>query len=332
MKWLLLLLSSFPFFLQAQVTYTFLEDHQFLHEKDLEGYTFVPNEGKLSSAHYPDPVKEGLVQFKVTSTGVEIIERVTFSTSGIKGENNSKPLKMSVARIDKKHYGYEVVLMDIKNPNVQGYIQFYVARGYVHTIKYKPEPSASERTYSLKVLPEYQNERDSKYFSHDNDYEIKNLKNLYDQRLYPFAELTDQYDYREFRRLFPKDLISFKFETRFIQKKRKEVEVYYLIINNPANQEMPKLELLIKKSKDIRWKDRVQRKEREAIQLNLFDETNKQNYEVILFRNAVSKKLKSIRFQNKEYLLRQNILRESYEELKKQKEKEEEEKRKKRNR
>jgi hypothetical protein len=308
MKWFLVLLTSLPFLVQAQVgKYTFIEDRQFLYAQDLAGYTFIPYRGKLSNAHFEDPVKEGLVQFSVTTTGVEIIERVTFSTGGISGENESKPIKMSIPRIDKKAYGFEVVLMDMRNPNIQGYLQFYANRGYIHTIKYKPEPSATERTYFVLPLPDYQDERDSKFFTHDKDHEIADFDNVYGERIYPFAMLKDQYDYREFSRLFPGDRVWIEIETRSIQKKRKEKEYQYLILNDPSNKENPKMEFLIKKEKETTWKDRIYRKEREVVRLTLIDETNKVEHEMFFYRQPKDKKLTAIRYQDKEYLLRQGL-------------------------
>ena len=58
---ILLIGSLFPSLIFAQTypdKYTFVEDRQFVKESDLFGYTFVPSEGKMSTAHYPDPVRE----------------------------------------------------------------------------------------------------------------------------------------------------------------------------------------------------------------------------------------------------------------------------------
>lgn len=306
MKWFLVLLTSFPLLLQAQVgKYTFVEDRQFLYAQDLAGYTFIPYRGKLSNAHFDDPVKEGLVQFSVTTTGVEIIEQVTFSTGGISGENKSKPLKMSIPRIDKKAYGFELVLMDMRNPNIQGYLQFYANRGYVHTIKYKPEPSATERTFFVLPLPDYQDERDGKFFTHDKDHNIDDFKEIFGERIYPFAVLQDEYDYREFNRLFPVDQLFFQIETRTVQKKRRDKEYQYLILNDANNKEAPKQEFLIKKIKETKWKDLIYRKEREAVRVTMFDETNKEEHELYFFRHPKDKNLTAIRHKDKEYLLRQ---------------------------
>lgn len=305
MKWFLVLLTSFPLLLQAQVgKYTFIEDRQFLYAQDLAGYTFIPYRGKLSNAHFDDPVKEGLVQISVTTTGVEITERVTFSTSGISGENESKPLKMSIPRIDKKDYGFELVLMDMRNPNIQGYMQFYANRGYIHTIKYKPEPSATERTYSILPLPDYQGKRDSKYFTHEKDYKIDDFEAIFGERIYPFAMLRDEYDYREFSRLFPGNQVFFQIETRTVQKKRREKEYQYVIINDANNKEAPKQEFLIKKIKETKWKDRIYRKEREVVRVTMLDETNKVEHELYFFRQPKDKNLTAIRYKGKEYLLR----------------------------
>ena len=71
------LLSILPIIIYGQVEYlSYQDDRIFTTPRQLYGHTFVPNKGKLSTAHYPDPIKMGTVIFEITSTGVLITEQV----------------------------------------------------------------------------------------------------------------------------------------------------------------------------------------------------------------------------------------------------------------
>jgi hypothetical protein len=301
-----LLACCLPFLVMAQQPreYSYNNDRSFEQVVDLYGFTFIPWRGKLSNAHFEDPIKMGLVQIKVTSSGVTIIERATFTTSGIKGENSSAPYSMSIPRADKTGYGYELTLMDINNPNIQGYMKVFIDKGFVSKILFKPEQAATERTFYLAPPMDYIEARDSKFFTHEQDVEIKTIDVLYGQSVYPFGELKDQIDYREFTRIYPDDRVSIKIEERMVLKGKKEKPQQYLLINDARSKEMPKREYLIKKAKDAKFKDQILKKERDAIELTLFDETNKLELKCYFFRNNNNKKLEGIRIDEKEFSMR----------------------------
>lgn len=306
MKKLLLLILCLPILGTAQKEYSYINDRAFLSAVDLYGYTFIPHKGKLSNAHFEDPIKLGLVQIEVTSSGVTVLERVTFSTSGIKGENKSEPHTMAIPRTDKTGYGYELTLMNQRNANIQGYMKIFISRGYVTKILYKPEEATTERTYYLPPPSEYVENRDSKFFTHEEDINIAEFENIFGMRFYPFSDLVDRFDYREFTRIYPVDQVSVKIDERVLKlgkKGKREKDVQYVMIKDARNKENPETEFLIKKYKTIRWEDPIQGKGRKAWEVRVEDETTGEEFKILFFYSN-QQKLTGIRIGKMEYHFR----------------------------
>ena len=235
---------------------------------------------------------------------VTIIERVDFSTSGIKGENKSEPYNMSVSQINKTGWGYDLTINDIKNYNIQGYIKVFINQGYVTKILFRPEMAGTERTYYLPPPPDYIEVRDSKFFTHEQDLDAKSFDLLIDQSIYPFAYTKDDLDYREFARIYPDDRLSFKIEERMVLKGKKEKPVTFIVLNDGKNKTTPQREFLVKKVKDgYKFTDRILKKDREAIEISVIDDLSKEELKLYFFRNS-QKKLIAIRLGDIEYTMR----------------------------
>jgi hypothetical protein len=288
--------------------FTYFNDRIFIKVEDFFGYTFVPSKGKLTNANFEDPIKLASVMIAINSSTVFITERLVFTTSGIKGEIDSKPYQMSIARsqqvTEKKSNFFELTLVDIHNPNIQGYLKFYTDKGNCFKILYRPEAVASERTFYLAVPPNHIEGRDSRFFTHEQDIVIKELDSLAGNIIFPFSEYIDQSDYRDFTRIYPDDKVNIKVEGRKIKKGRKEKTVYYLVINDGRKDAVPMREFLIKKTKDYLYKDYFIRQERDCMVLYVFDNEDKKEKKVYLFRNNNTKKLNAIRIDNMEFAMR----------------------------
>ena len=318
MRYFLFMLFSLPALLIAQEIeeekkrpikeYTYYNDRVFLRLEDFQGYVFVPSKGKLTVANFEDPINLGSVILDVEMGSVAITEKTIFTTSGIKGDNDSKPYKMAVAKIsqttDKSTNYFEMVLTDFLNPNIQGYLRFYTDKGYCYKILFKPEGVASERTFFMTVPPYHIEVRDSKFFTHESDLPVKEIDSLMGELVYPFSEFKDVQGYREFSRLYPDDGVSFKFEIKYVKKGRREKPFKYLIFSDGRNADSKPKEYLIKKAKESKYKDFAIKQERECLILTLFDAEIKKDTKLYLFRNSNTKKLNGIRMGEFEYAMR----------------------------
>jgi hypothetical protein len=317
MKYFLIVLLFMRSFIFAQYVeeqqqkqpkeFTYSNDRIFERIEDFHGYSFVPVKGKLSAANFEDPIKLGSVILKIESASVTITEKTIFTTSGVKGENESRPYKMGIANtksaLETKYY-FEMVLVDYMNPNIQGYIHFYVDKGYCYKILFKPESVASERTYYLNTPPYHINVRDSKFFTHDFDLNVLDIDSMMGQIVYPFSEYIDNEDFKDFTRIYPDDGMSFKFELKKIKKGKREKLLPYLVFTDGRDKENEPKNYLIKKAKETKFRDYTLRKDRECLLLTTIDDLTKKEQKIYLMRNA-SKKLNGIRIGNKEYGMRQ---------------------------
>jgi hypothetical protein len=317
MRFLFFAALLFPFFLSAQIfvdevqkqpkEFTYVNDRVFLKIQDFIGYSFVPSKGKLTVANFEDPIKLGSVIFKIEYSSVVITEKPIFSTSGIKGENESKPFKMRIANtqqpFDNRAY-FEMVLEDYLDPNIQGYLHFYVKNGYCYKILFRPESIATERTYFLNTPPYHIDSRDSKFFTHEFDVKIMDIDSMMGEIVYPFSEFVLVDDIRNFTRIYPDDRLSFKFELKTVKKGKKEKSVKYLVINDGRDKENETKNYLIKKAKDYKYRDYFNKKEKDCMLLTVFDESIKKELKIYLFRIGNTKTLNGIKIGNKEYEMR----------------------------
>lgn len=238
MKKIVLLFSFLlPLYTFAQVVpvkeFSYVEDRKFYAGQELYGYTFVPNKGKMTSAHYSNPIPKGAVHLEITSTGLIVTERVKFKPNGIiPGVTKAPSYRLSIPRIDKTSFGYELRLVDMKNADLQGHLKIVINEdNHAVSIAFKPSPAEAERTYYLPNTPKDIIQRDSKFFTHKQDLDATSLDDYWGKTLYPFAILFDQYDYRAFKRIYPDDRITIKFEERAILKGKKEKIFQYIVVN-----------------------------------------------------------------------------------------------------
>lgn len=235
----IVLLFSFliPLYTFAQVVpvkeFSYVEDRKFYSGQEIYGHIFVPNKGKMSSAHYSNPIPKGAVHLEVTSTGLIVTERVKFKPNGIvPGVTKAATYKLSIPRIDKTSFGYELRLVDMQNADLQGHLKIVIDNdNHAVTVAFKPSPAEAERTYYLPNTPKDIIQRDSKFFTHKQDMDATSLDDYWGKTLYPFATMFDQYDYRAFKRIYPDDRITIKFEERAVLKGKKEKIYQYIVIN-----------------------------------------------------------------------------------------------------
>lgn len=304
MKYMLsLLLVSMGLGVSAQVKdFTYTSDRMITDPKSLYGASFVPSEGKLSSAHYPLSLELGMAQFEFTTTYALVKETVKFSPSG-RTKIAEQTYKMSIPRINTTGFGYEIILMDFQNADIQGHVKVYIdpTTRHVTSLLFKPSPDESERAYYLPKPNKDMEDRDGKFFTHTQDIPTTTIDEYWGKIIYPFASLSEMGDYRKFNRIYPKDRVSITFEER-IEKTangKKEKTVQYICLKKPnAAGEIASEEYSLRKASEVRNKDG------KLTAWNLEVQDAAQNKFVLTLNLTPEETLASIQWLEVEYVMR----------------------------
>lgn len=297
---IILLLGIFvPVLLVAQidsVRYTLSEDREFIKESDFTGYTFVPAEGKMSTAHYPDPIPAGIVNFSIQKSYLIVDERARYTPKGIvEPPTNAKPYRLRIARIDKINYGYQLNLVDPDNRDLQGYLKIYIdGISQVNMLKYRPSMADPEHTYIIARTSKEQLLEDGKFFTHQQDFDARTLDELWGKVLYPFLSLENQsnLEYRNISRIYRSDNVDIRFEEETIAKGKKEKILQYVIFNQ---KDGTRRKLLVKKVKEIEYQNRDAK--RTVLEVEVKDEATQENFFIMMHR-GIKSYLKAIELQD----------------------------------
>jgi hypothetical protein len=237
--------------------YTHISDAQFPSAPDLVGYTIHPKEGKLSTSPIIRVVKLGLVEFKIAESELFVVENVKYSTTGIISESDYKNYRLSIQQITQNKAGgyYEVIVMELRNPDVQGHLKvYYNPNKEITKLQFKPNPTEPERSYELAPPPVDTENRDSKFFTHTEDLEIEVVSDLWSrkQTIFPFSQINQKAGVRKNTRIYPSDRVKIAFDERTELKGKKERLVQYVEISqlNEDNQEQ-KIEYTVKKIREV---------------------------------------------------------------------------------
>lgn len=299
-KLIILLLGIFgPMLLVAQsdsVRYTLSEDRQFIKETDFTGYTFVPSEGKMSTAHYPDPIPAGIVNFSIKKGNLIVDERARYTPGGIVDPpTNDKPYRLRIASIDKINYGYQLNLVDPKNRELQGYLKIYIdGISQVDMLKYRPSMADPEHSYVIARTSEEQMLEDGKFFTHQQDFDARTLDEFWGKVLYPFLSLENEsnLENRTISRIHRSDNIDVRFEEKTVVRGKKEKILQYIIFNQKDGS---RRKLLVKKVKEVEHQNRDSR--RTVLEVEVKDEATQENFFIFMHR-GVKSYLKAIELQD----------------------------------
>ncbi len=239
--------------------YTFTGDNEVRKEEDLYGVTIHPKDGKLTSSPITRKVGLGLVEFRITKNDLYVIENVKFSTSGIISETDYKNYRLTVQKVqhDKASGVFEIVLVDMRNPDIQGHLKVFASAGEISKLQFRPAGNEAERTYILAPTPPEIEHRDGKFFTHTEDLEIEAPTDLWtrSQNISPFSEVKskgNKGEFTEVRRIYPSDRVKISFEEREEAKGKKKVLVQYIVITSAdASGSEVKKEFLVKKIREV---------------------------------------------------------------------------------
>ncbi len=283
---------------QLPTRYSWVEDQTFATSADFYGYTFVPAEGKMSIAHYPNSFDPGVVSFQISRSDILIVERANYTPAGIVDPpTNAAPYHLRVSRIvDKEDFGMEFYLVDNKNREFEGYLKFYRdGIGQVEMIKYRPSMADPEHVYWMPHITPEQALADGKYFTHQEDFDSRTLDELWGKVLYPFLSYDNQSDLnlRTISRIYPEDAIDVRFEEETVNKGKKEKLMQYIIFNTKDGE---RKKLLVKKMKEVEgYQDREEIQPRTILEVEVKDELTQENFFVLFHRGLHKGKRRLLR-------------------------------------
>lgn len=297
---IILLLGIFvPVLLVAQtdsLRYTLSEDREFIKESDFTGYTFIPSEGKMSTAHYPDPIPAGIVKFSIKKGFLIIDERARYTPGGIVDPpTDDKPYRLRIASIDKLNYHYQLNLVDPSNRELQGYLKIYIdGISQVDMLKYRPSMADPEHSYVIARTSEEQLLDDGTFFTHQQDFDARTLDEFWGKVLYPFLSLENEsnLESRTISRIRRSDDIDVRFEEETVIRVKKEKILQYIIFNQ---KDGTRKKLLIKKLKEIEYQNRDSK--RTVLEIEVKDEATQKNFFILMHR-GVKSYLKAIELQD----------------------------------
>lgn len=287
--------------------YTLVDDHIFAKLHDFYGHTFVPAQGKLAFAHYPDKVPAGWVRFTISRNYITILERTEYRPGGIQVRpNREKEYKLRITEVEDRGVAVKFKLIDIQYPDLDGYLSLHKdGYGRVTNMRYLPGPGEPERIYIMKYATEEQLAADKEYFTHQEDIKTDDMTPFWGNTLYPFVSYDNYYNFNTIKvnRLRPEDGFNINFfEKTVIVKNDKEKLMQY--ISFVENSEK-KLQLLFKKATEIQINHRDGN--RKALELECVNEITKENYYIILHRGAHTY-LKSIEVQKESGKQRETLM------------------------
>lgn len=276
--------------------YSLVDDHIFGNLHDFYGYTFVPAQGKLQFAHYPDPVPAGWVRFYITKNQVTILERTEYRPGGIQVRpNREKEYTLRIVEVEDRGVSVKFKLVDLQYPDLNGFLELNKdGLGRVIMAKYFPGPGEPERIYIMKYASEEQLAADKEYFTHQEDIKTNDMAPFWGKTIYPFLSYDNYYDYNSIKinRVRPDDGININFfEKTVIGKKDKEITVQYISFVEKGEK---KMQLIFKEANEVLVNHRDGN--RKALELTCMDEITREQYYIILHRGALTY-LKSMEVQ-----------------------------------
>lgn len=271
--------------LDASNRYSYSEDKIFPHVVDFYGYTFVPCEGKMSTALYPDPIPPGIVSFTFTTSDIIILERARYTPSGIVDPpTDDKAYKLHIESVETTDEGFDFKLVNMRNRDLKGLLKVYKDNySQVDMIRYRPSMADPEHTYFIKRTPPEEIEHDFRYYTHQEDFDAKTLDEFWGKTIYPFLFFANHssLDFRKVTRIRKEDNLTVKFTEEVVVQNKKEKKIHHIIF---SNEDGTPRKVLVKKLKEVEYQN-VDTK-RTILEVQVRDEAKDEDLIVYLHRGA----------------------------------------------
>ncbi len=202
--------------------YTYLTDKKFNNSEDLFGYTFVPGimeiatPGQTSQGEQTD-IKEGAVKFGITRGNLFV------KGKGIDGVHN-------INQINTTDYGYKLMLMNARDPKLQGHLKIIKLKSFVDALVFKASNDAKEMIFLLPEIGKTLQESEKAYFTDRNEITLEHEEDIWGTELNPFFKIF--MPKRVYQRVQKSDGVNINFivtETTVEKGKKKSKDVVLMM-------------------------------------------------------------------------------------------------------
>ena len=214
--------------LQAQPKdyYTYLTDKRFKNAEELFGYTFVPSlmeipEPGQTQAGEQTKIAAGSYKFGVTRGNLFV------KGEGIDGVHN-------INQINTTDYGYQLVLMNARDPKQQGHLKIIMLKNFVDALVFKANTNDTEIVFLLPEIDKGLNDSEKNYFTDKTEEEMEFEEDIWGKELKPFFKTV--MPKRSYQRLRKSDdvRISFVETEKIIEKGKKNKNDVILAVSEPV--------------------------------------------------------------------------------------------------
>lgn len=194
----------------AQDNFTYISDRKFFLADQLIGYDFRPNfmeipnetEEELSPGEY----SFGISRSNLYVDGGEL--------KGVYSVNNMNPTE----------YGYKLMLMNARDPTIQGHLKVILnRRAQVEALVFKRSKKEAEMIFFLAPISENLFNQEQEYFTDKYDMSMEEQDSLWGEKLYPFHRVHyDEGGVQERLQMADSTSIEFIEKITIIEKKKRK--------------------------------------------------------------------------------------------------------------
>jgi len=146
--------------------YSYISDRTFTSPDQLIGYDFKPALREVPGEE-PEEISIGKYSFGITRKNLYV-------------EGPSIQGVYSVNNINTTEYGFIMMLMNARDPTIQGHLKIVVDQiGQVEGLIFKRSNKDKEVIFFLRMIPKEVDEAEAAYFTHKGEKQIKNLDSLW---------------------------------------------------------------------------------------------------------------------------------------------------------
>lgn len=194
----------------AQESYTYISDRRFFLPSDLIGYDFRPNHMEVPE-EYDSEIDPGEYSFGISSSNLYVEGE---DIRGVYSVNNINPTE----------YGYKLLLMNARDPRIQGHLKVILnRRAQVEALVFKKSKNDPEIIFFQSFIPENLQEKEAEYFTDNFEVSMAEPDSVWGMQLTPFMRVHhDQGGVQE--RLQESDSTTLEFieKVTIIEKKKKK--------------------------------------------------------------------------------------------------------------
>ncbi|MEY4902446.1 MAG: hypothetical protein RLZZ292_261 [Bacteroidota bacterium] len=193
----------------AQKAYSYINDKKFSDPTDLIGYNFRPSEMEIKDGGKRD-ISAGAYSFGITQSNLYV-------------DADGKPGVYSVNNINTTDFGYKLVLMNARDPTIQGHLKVIVNKNKnVEALIFLKSKQDKETIFYLPQIPEAIAKKEKQFFTDINEVQVQHVDSLWGKKFRPFMRMHLADKIQE--RLQPGDstMISFIEVVTIIDKTKKK--------------------------------------------------------------------------------------------------------------